>query len=90
VAKRERLILRQVADILFTFVGVGIVLAERGLRWQGTSVALGGDVLMLLTALCGGNIWRLSTTDAVSLFCSDRNYVCDVVRNFPSLSSRSC
>jgi drug/metabolite transporter (DMT)-like permease len=52
-ARKERLILRQVAGILLTFVGVGIVLAERGLRWQGTSVALGGDVLMLLTALCG-------------------------------------
>lgn len=53
VARKERLILRQVAGILLTFAGVGIVLVERGLRWQGTSVALGGDVLMLLTALCG-------------------------------------
>jgi drug/metabolite transporter (DMT)-like permease len=53
VARKERLILRQVAGILLTFTGVGIVLAERGLRWQGTSVALGGDGLMLLTALCG-------------------------------------
>jgi len=53
VARKERLILRQVAGILLTFAGVGIVLAERGLRWQGTSVALGGDGLMLLTALCG-------------------------------------
>jgi len=53
VARKERLILRQVAGILLTFAGVGIVLVERGLRWQGTSVALGGDGLMLLTALCG-------------------------------------
>ena len=53
VARKERLILRQVVGILLTFAGVGIVLAERGLRWQGNSVALGGDVLMLLTALCG-------------------------------------
>lgn len=53
VARKERLILRQVAGILLTFAGVGIVLVERGLRWQGTSVALGGDVLMLFTALCG-------------------------------------
>jgi len=53
VARKERLILRQVAGILLTFAGVGIVLAERGLRWQGNLVALGGDGLMLLTALCG-------------------------------------
>lgn len=53
VARKERLILRQVAGILLTFAGVGIVLAERGLRWQGTSLSLGGDGLMLLTALCG-------------------------------------
>ena len=53
VARKERLILRQVAGILLTFAGVGIVLAERGLRWQGTLLSLGGDGLMLLTALCG-------------------------------------
>jgi len=53
VARKERLILRQLAGILLTFVGVGIVLAERGLRWQGTLLSLGGDGLMLLTALCG-------------------------------------
>ena len=53
LAQKERLILRQVAGILLTFVGVGIVLAERGLRWQGTLLSLGGDGLMLLTALCG-------------------------------------
>jgi drug/metabolite transporter (DMT)-like permease len=52
-ARKERLILRQVAGILLTFTGVGVVLAERGLRWQGTSLAFGGDGLMLLTALCG-------------------------------------
>jgi drug/metabolite transporter (DMT)-like permease len=52
-ARKERLILRQVAGILLTFAGVGLVLAERGLKWQGTLVALGGDGLMLLTALCG-------------------------------------
>jgi len=53
MAQKERLILRQVAGILITFTGVGIVLAERGLRWQGTLLSLGGDGLMLLTALCG-------------------------------------
>jgi drug/metabolite transporter (DMT)-like permease len=52
-ARKERLILRQIVGILLTFVGVGIVLAERGLNWQGNLVALGGDGLMLLTALCG-------------------------------------
>jgi len=53
VARKERLILRQIVGILLTFAGVGIVLVERGLKWQGTLVALGGDGLMLLTALCG-------------------------------------
>ena len=53
MARKERLILRQVAGILLTFAGVGIVLAERGLRWQGTLLSLGGDGLMLMTALCG-------------------------------------
>jgi drug/metabolite transporter (DMT)-like permease len=38
---------------LLTFAGVGIVLAERGLTWRGTALALAGDGLMLLTALCG-------------------------------------
>ncbi len=52
-ARRERLILRQVAGILLTIIGVGLVLAERGLRWQGTASAFTGDGLMLLTALCG-------------------------------------
>lgn len=52
-ARKERLILRQVAGILITFAGVGIVLAERGLNWQGTTLALAGDGFMLLTAFCG-------------------------------------
>ncbi len=50
---RERLIFRQVAGILITFIGVGLVLAQRGLHLQGTALALVGDGLMLLTALCG-------------------------------------
>jgi len=53
VARKERLILRQVVGILLTFAGVRIVLAERELKWQGNFVALGGDGLMLLTALFG-------------------------------------
>jgi drug/metabolite transporter (DMT)-like permease len=52
-AKRERLNARQVAGILLTIGGVGIVLAERGLTWEGDVRALAGDGLMLLTALCG-------------------------------------
>ena len=52
-ARKERLILRQVAGILITFAGVGIVLVERGLNWQGATLALVGDGLMLLTAFCG-------------------------------------
>jgi len=52
-ARKERLVPRQVAGILITFAGVGIVLAERGLNWQGTTLALAGDGLMLLTAFCG-------------------------------------
>ena len=52
-AQKERLSLRQIAGILFTFTGVGIVLAERGLNWQGSTLALAGDGFMLLTALCG-------------------------------------
>ena len=52
-ARKERLTLRQIVGILFTFTGVGIVLAERGLNWQGNTLALAGDGFMLLTALCG-------------------------------------
>jgi drug/metabolite transporter (DMT)-like permease len=53
MARKERLNIRQIAGILLTFAGVGIVLAERGLRWHGTLLSLGGDGLMLLTALFG-------------------------------------
>ena len=52
-ARKERLNLRQVAGILLTFAGVGLVLVERGIGWRGTSVSIIGDALMLLTALCG-------------------------------------
>lgn len=52
-ARKERLTLRQVAGILITFGGVGIVLADRGINLQGTTLALAGDGFMLLTALCG-------------------------------------
>jgi len=52
-ARRERLVFRQVAGILITFAGVAMVLTERGLNWQGTSLALVGDGFMLLTAFCG-------------------------------------
>ena len=52
-AKRERLSTRQMCGVLFTFAGVGIVLAERGLTFTGKSSSLAGDALMLVTALCG-------------------------------------
>lgn len=53
IAKSERLILRQVGGIILTLSAVAVVLAERGLAWQGGSWALVGDLLMLLTAICG-------------------------------------
>ena len=53
IAKSEHLTLRQVVGIILTLSGVGFVLAERGLTWQGGSWALLGDLLMLLTAICG-------------------------------------
>ena len=53
VAKRERLNTRQISGVLLAFAGVGVVLAERGLTFVGTSLSLVGDALMLVTALCG-------------------------------------
>jgi len=53
IAKSEHLTLRQVGGIILTLSGVAFVLAERGLKWQGGSWALVGDLLMLLTAICG-------------------------------------
>lgn len=53
IAKSERLTLRQVGGIILTLSGVAFVLAERGLTWQGGSWVLLGDLLMLLTAICG-------------------------------------
>jgi len=53
VAKRERLSTRQIFGVLLAFAGVGVVLAERGLTFVGTSLSLVGDALMLVTALCG-------------------------------------
>ena len=53
LAKRERLSTRQISGVLLTFAGVSVVLAERGLTFAGTSLSLVGDVLMLVTAVCG-------------------------------------
>jgi drug/metabolite transporter (DMT)-like permease len=53
IARSEHLRLRQVGGIILALVGVAVVLAERGLTWQGGSWALVGDLLMLLTAICG-------------------------------------
>jgi drug/metabolite transporter (DMT)-like permease len=52
-AKREHLSIRQMCGVLLTFAGVGVVLAERGLTFVGTSLSLAGDALMLVTAVCG-------------------------------------
>ena len=53
ITKSEHLTLRQVGGITLTLGGVAIVLFERGLTWQGGRWALVGDLLMLLTAICG-------------------------------------
>lgn len=53
IAKSEHLTLRQVAGIVLTLSGVTFVLVERGLTWQGGRWSLLGDLLMLLTAICG-------------------------------------
>jgi drug/metabolite transporter (DMT)-like permease len=53
IAKSEHLTLRQVGGIILTLGGVAVVLAERGLTWQRGSWELLGDLLMLLTAICG-------------------------------------
>ena len=53
ITKSEHLTLRQVVGIILTLSGIGFVLVERGLTWQGGSWAFLGDLLMLLTAICG-------------------------------------
>ena len=47
---RERLSARQIAGVLTSVVGVGIVMAERGAASGGSAK---GDALLLATALCG-------------------------------------
>jgi drug/metabolite transporter (DMT)-like permease len=47
---RERLSARQIAGVLTSVVGVGIVMAERGAASGGSAQ---GDALLLATALCG-------------------------------------
>ena len=53
IARSEHLTLRQVGGITYTLCGVAVALVERGLTWQGVSLALVGDLLMLLTAVSG-------------------------------------
>lgn len=53
IARSEHLTFRQVGGITLTICGVAAAIAERGLTWQGSSWALVGDFLMLLTAICG-------------------------------------
>jgi len=52
-AKKERLSARQMCGVFLTFAGVAAALAERGLNLGGSRMALAGDGLMLITALCG-------------------------------------
>jgi drug/metabolite transporter (DMT)-like permease len=49
----EHLSFRQICGVLLAFAGVGVVLAERGLTFVGTSFSLAGDALLLVTAICG-------------------------------------
>jgi drug/metabolite transporter (DMT)-like permease len=51
--RSERLVFRQVVGVLLSLAGVGLVLAEDGLDWDGGLEGLLGDALMLVTALCG-------------------------------------
>ena len=89
-AGKERLNLRQVAGILITFIGVGIVLAQRGLNWQGSALALAGDGLMLLTALCGAIYGVLAPRMLSRYSALTVNYICHAVRNLISSSRRPC
>ena len=50
--KKERLNFRQIAGILLTLFGIVIVLAQKGLNWEGSARSLAGDGFMLVTALC--------------------------------------
>jgi drug/metabolite transporter (DMT)-like permease len=51
--RSERLVFRQVVGVLLSLTGVGLVLAEDGLDWDGGLEGLLGDALMRVTALCG-------------------------------------
>lgn len=52
-AGREQLSGRQGVGLVLSMVGVGIAVASRGLDWQGDSLAIAGDGLILLAAVCG-------------------------------------
>lgn len=52
-AGREQLSGRQGAGLVLSMVGVGIAVASRGLDWQGDRLAIAGDGLVLLAAVCG-------------------------------------
>lgn len=53
MARSEHLSIRQTCGVLLTLAGVAVILIERGLWWQGGGWALFGDILMLVTAMCG-------------------------------------
>lgn len=53
VSRSERLAPRQIVGVFLSLGGVGLALAEREVGGQGGLGTLAGDVLMLVTALCG-------------------------------------
>jgi drug/metabolite transporter (DMT)-like permease len=70
-AKKERLSTRQICGVLLTFAGVGMVLAERGLTFAGTSLSLAGDRSLRRT------VWGIGKASVNSLQCNDRHRVRD-------------
>jgi drug/metabolite transporter (DMT)-like permease len=52
-AGQEQLSRRQGVGLVLSMVGVGIAVASRGLDWQGDSLAIAGDGLVLVAAVCG-------------------------------------
>lgn len=52
MAGRERLLPRQASGVALAFGGVALVLGERGLNWEAAPLALLGDAILVVTALC--------------------------------------
>ena len=52
-AGREQLARRQGIGLILSMMGVLIAVASRGIQWHGDTLALAGDGLVLLAAICG-------------------------------------